>query len=55
VRNYGFYCDQVRYTPSSGGIPNPYYIPPIENPYATRTRVAFPAHESLLDRTDPYF
>jgi hypothetical protein len=51
VRNYGFYCDQARYnsTISSG------YIPPIENPYLTQTRVAFPAKESLLNRTDPYF
>jgi hypothetical protein len=51
VRNYGFHCDLVRYSlaPSAGGIP------PIENPYATRSRVAFPAHTSLLTRTDPYF
>jgi YVTN family beta-propeller protein len=51
VRNYGFHCDLVRYAPtvSSG------YIPPMENPYLTQTRVAFPAHEALLNRTDPYF
>jgi YVTN family beta-propeller protein len=51
VRNYGFHCDLVRYSlaPSAGGIP------PIEDPYATRTQVAFPAHEALLNRTDPYF
>jgi YVTN family beta-propeller protein len=51
VRNYGFHCDLVRYAldPAAGGIP------PLENPYATRTRVAFPAHQTLLDRTDPYF
>jgi YVTN family beta-propeller protein len=51
VRNYGFHCDTVRYAlePASGGIP------PIENPYATRTQVAFPAHRALLNRTDPYF
>ena len=51
VRNYGFHCDLVRYSmdPSAGGIP------PIENPFATRTRVAFPAHEALSNRTDPYF
>ena len=51
VRNYGFHCDPVRYSsePASGGIP------PLENPYATRTQVAFPAHEALLNRTDPYF
>jgi YVTN family beta-propeller protein len=51
VRNYGFHCDLVRYNtdPSLGGIP------PIENPYATGTRVAFPGHEALLERTDPYF
>jgi YVTN family beta-propeller protein len=51
VRNYGFHCDVMRYSldPSAGGIP------PIENPFATRTRVAFPAHEALMNRTDPYF
>ena len=51
VRNYGFHCDVMRYSldPSTGGIP------PIENPFATRTRVAFPAHEALMNRTDPYF
>jgi YVTN family beta-propeller protein len=51
VRNFGFYCDQARYNST---IPSG-YIPPIENPYLTQTRVAFPAKESLLDRTDPYF
>ena len=35
--------------PSAGGIP------PIENPFAAQTRVAFPAHEALLSRSDPYF
>src|ERR1700730_1793346 len=51
VRNYGFHCDTVRYAlePASGGIP------PIENPYATRTQVAFPAHRALLNRPDPSF
>jgi len=51
VRNYGFHCDTVRYfsTISSG------YIPPLEDPFRTRTRVAFPAHQALLNRTDPYF
>jgi YVTN family beta-propeller protein len=51
VRNYGFHCDLVRYSlaASAGGIP------PLENPYATRTRVAFPAHAALAPRTDPYF
>jgi hypothetical protein len=51
VRSYGFHCDIVRYSldPSAGGIP------PIENPFATRTRVAFPAHKALMNRTDPYF
>jgi YVTN family beta-propeller protein len=51
VRNYGFHCDLARYalSPSAGGIP------PLENPYATRTQVAFPAHQSLLTRTDLYF
>jgi DNA-binding beta-propeller fold protein YncE len=51
VRNYGFHCDLVRYSlePAAGGIP------PIENAYSTRTRVAFPAHKALLNRTDPYF
>ncbi|MBO0735564.1 MAG: bifunctional YncE family protein/alkaline phosphatase family protein, partial [Alphaproteobacteria bacterium] len=51
VRNYGFYCDTVRY--SSKDLAG--YIPPLEDPYLTRTRVAFPAHEDLLNRTDPYF
>jgi YVTN family beta-propeller protein len=51
VRNYGFHCDILRYSldPSAGGIP------PMENPFATRTRVAFPAHKALMSRTDLYF
>jgi hypothetical protein len=51
LRNYGFHCDVIRYSPDSlaGGIP------PIENPFATRTRVAFSVHEALMNRTDPYF
>jgi YVTN family beta-propeller protein len=51
VRNYGFHCDTVRY---SSAVPSG-YIPPIEDPFLTRTRVAFPAHEALMNRTDPYF
>jgi YVTN family beta-propeller protein len=52
VRNYGFHCDLVRYSaPPASGV----YIPPIENPFATNTRVAFPAHAALIPLTDPYF
>jgi YVTN family beta-propeller protein len=51
VRNYGFHCDPVRYSSTVSSS----YIPPLENPFLTRTRVAFPAHEALLNRTDPYF
>jgi len=51
VRNYGFHCDTVRYFPAASAA----YIPPLEDPFMTRTRVAFPAHKALLNRTDPYF
>jgi YVTN family beta-propeller protein len=51
VRNYGFHCDLTRYAvPADHGG-----IPPIEHPYRTHTRVAFPAHQALLTLTDPYF
>ena len=52
VRNYGCFCDDVRY-----GLPrtDPAYIAPTRDAFATKTRVAFPQRVSLHDRTDPYF
>ncbi|MDE3137139.1 MAG: beta-propeller fold lactonase family protein, partial [Acidobacteriota bacterium] len=52
VRNYGFFLDLERYDmkPSEHG-----YIGPIRDPFATKTRVAFPTKAALMNITDPYF
>ncbi len=51
VRNYGFLEDLDRYEVpvQDGGIAE------VEQPYATKYQVAFPANPTLLNRTDPYF
>jgi YVTN family beta-propeller protein len=52
VRNYGFFIDLGRYedSPSTGPA-----IPPLHDPAASGTRVAFPTRSNLWDMTDPYF
>ena len=51
IRNYGFLEDLVPYeAPASlGGLPV------LRDPYKTRTVVAFPATNTPIGRTDPYF
>ena len=51
IRNYGFLEDLVPYVAPAafGGIP------PLTDPYKTKTVVAFPATYTLVGRTDPYF
>ena len=53
VRNYGFFIDLARYQ-----LPAPYTalnIPPLLNPAATNTQVAYSANVALQPRTDPFF
>lgn len=52
IRNYGFYIDLGRYEASPATGPA---IPPLHDPAASRTRVAFPTKANLWDVTDPYF
>jgi DNA-binding beta-propeller fold protein YncE len=52
VRNYGFFLDLRRYDMKPS---NPAYIGPVTDPYATKTRVAFPTKAALMKITDPYF
>lgn len=51
VRNYGFFLDLTRYDlpADKGGIP------PIEDPFASKTPVAVVASQFLTPLTDPYF
>ena len=49
VRNYGYFIDTTRYTTVD------YRIPPVRDPFATGTVVAYPASASLTPYTDPYF
>ncbi len=52
VRNYGCFVDDYRYAlPKSDSA----RVPPIKDPFANRTRVAFPTAPALHDVTDPYF
>jgi hypothetical protein len=52
LRNYGCFIDDVRYSlPKS----DPVRIPTLREPFATKTRVAFPDAPALMDKTDPYF
>ena len=50
VRNYGFFLDQALYNQ-----PVPPGIPEIENPFASKTVVAYVASPSLRPYTDVYF
>ena len=51
VRNYGFFLDLVRlFAPAAFGG-----LPPVRDPFAIGLRVAYPAHTSLSEVTDPYF
>ena len=50
VRNYGCFADDARYGLSAK---DPDRVPPLREPYRTRTRVAFPTVQQ--DETDPYF
>ncbi len=55
VRNYGFYGDLSHYDLPAVVDGVTLAVPPLRDPRATGTRVMFPAHPSLLARTDPYF
>lgn len=50
VRNYGFYCDLVRYSPKA---PSPF--PLDRDPAASKTVVAYAADVALRNLTDPFF
>ena len=52
LRNYGFFLEGGRYFGASGekGV-----IGLIRDPYASKTRVAFPDKAALMNVTDPYF
>jgi YVTN family beta-propeller protein len=52
VRNYGFFCDDLRYAEPKD---SPAAVPLLHDPAAKNTRVAFPANARLQDVTDPYF
>jgi len=52
VRNYGFFLDLSRYYDKPG---TPGYLGLMTDPYAARTRVAFPTKPELMAVTDPYF
>ena len=49
VRNYGFFIDGTRYTSPT------FTIPPMRNPFASGTVVAYPTSAALAPYTDPYF
>jgi len=49
VRNYGFHIDTTCYNEPACAIP------PIENPAASNTIVAYPTNAALAPYTDPYF
>jgi len=52
LRNYGCFSDRARYAMRPS---NPAYIPPLRNPFASRTRVDFPTKAALMAVTDPYY
>jgi DNA-binding beta-propeller fold protein YncE len=53
VRNYGFFVDLARYHPSLQYAQ--YKIPPMLDPAAKRTQVAYPTSAELAPLTDIYF
>jgi hypothetical protein len=52
VRNFGFFIDDGRY-----GLPakDKAAIPPVREPYKTKTVVSYPTALGLHDETDPYY
>jgi DNA-binding beta-propeller fold protein YncE len=52
LRNYGFFVDLLRYR-----LPDvaPGHLPPIRDPRAERTQVAFATNADLIPFTDPYY
>ncbi len=52
VRNYGCFVEDYRYTLPKNDAAR---VPPIKDPFAKKTRVAFPTASALHDVTDPYF
>jgi DNA-binding beta-propeller fold protein YncE len=55
VRNYGFFIDLTRYNTELLGANNSAVIPLSTQPRSQGIVVAYPSHEDLLGRTDPYF
>jgi DNA-binding beta-propeller fold protein YncE len=55
VRNYGFFVDLTRYDSELAKHHPDAAIAPMRNPRAQQTIVAYPTHEQLIGRTDPYF
>lgn len=53
VRNYGFFIDLARYNLT--GPDAKYVIPEIQDPYKSKTQVAFPTDPTLASVTDIYF
>ncbi len=51
IRDYGFFCDLVRYSSAVG----PDQIPLERDPFSKKLQVAFPAKGVLLANFDPYF
>jgi len=49
VRNYGFFIDTSRYSTTA------YTIPVLQDPFSSRTQVAFPSNVALNPVTDPYY
>jgi hypothetical protein len=52
VRNYGFFCDDLRYSEPQDSKSA---VPLLHDPAAKGTRVAFPTNPRLQNLTDPYF
>ena len=50
LRNYGFHADLSRYDPR-----NPFQVPLLRDPFASKTRVTWPSGAALAAATDPYF
>jgi DNA-binding beta-propeller fold protein YncE len=55
VRNYGFFIDLTRYNTELLGAHSHALIPLSRQPRTHDLTVAYPTHEDLVGRTDPYF
>ncbi|MBV9998447.1 MAG: beta-propeller fold lactonase family protein [Verrucomicrobia bacterium] len=56
IRDYGFFCDLVRYGTTSGNTDiSAYQIPLERNPASVNLQVAFPTKPALIRNFDPYF